>query len=406
MTQEIDIVNRACQFLGTRTNVTATELANAFAGQPSGPYTQPCSNEAINAALIMRKLRDELNRMAPWDFAQKFANLVYICSLPTTPENASASAPFWQPGIPAPPWVYEYQYPVDCLRARKIIPQYTSVQGVGTPIYPAGTSTGASTMGWGGPALKFKIQNDSFFGATNATIATPGTGYAFGDILTLQQPTYTFQQNSAPVNQPPAYTTYTMTVGAPAQIEVTGVGAGGAITSVGVVNQVGGETEEVQSPIGGSYFSVPLGPQSVSASASNLNPGLPSNGTGATFNLTIAAMAPQRVVLCNQEQAILCYNMQVTDPNVMDDLFQDAWVHILGARLVFQLAGDKTLANTLIGLTNNMVMEARKADGNEGITTNNVTPDFIRIRGGAGVGPNFEFSPNMDFDWGDLYSPY
>ena len=112
------------------------------------------------------------------------------------------------------------------------------------------------------------------------------------------------------------------------------------------------------------------------------------------------------MILCNQTQAILCYNAQITDPNVMDPLFRDAWQHILAARLVFQLAGDKALANIQIGLANNMIMEARKVDGNEGITVNDVTPDFLRTRGGYGVGPNFEYSPNIDFDWGTYYSPY
>jgi hypothetical protein len=135
--------------------------------------------------------------------------------------------------------------------------------------------------------------------------------------------------------------------------------------------------------------------------------GNPSVGAGATFNLTFTPFSTtQRVILCNQSQAILCYNTQVVDPNVMDPLFQDAWVHILAARLTFQLAGDKALANQQIQLANSMVMEARKADGNEGITVNDVTPDFIRTRGGYGVGPNFEYSPNLSFDWGASYSPY
>jgi hypothetical protein len=90
----------------------------------------------------------------------------------------------------------------------------------------------------------------------------------------------------------------------------------------------------------------------------------------------------------------------------MDPLFQDAWIHILAARLTFQLSGDKALANQQIQLANNMIMEARKADGNEGITVNDVTPDFLRTRGGYGVGPNFEYSPNLSFDWGAGYSPY
>jgi hypothetical protein len=395
VTQNVDIGNRALQIMGSRTNMSTAE------------FTGLTSNEAIQCNLIMYKLRDELNRMAPWDCVTKYNSLTYICSLPTTPENATAGAPLWQPGIPAPPWSYEYQYPVDCLRARKIIPQYTTQSGAGTPIYPAGTATGAGQVGWTGPAIRFKVSTDNFYGVTQAAPTAPGVGYSVGDILTMPQPTYTFQQNSAPVNQPPSLTTYTMTVGAPVQLLVTNVNGAGGILGVSPINQVQGETEDNQSPIGGSYFSVQgSGTFAPSASQSANNPGIPSSGSGATFSLTwTTGQALQRVILCNEEQAILCYNAQITDPNLMDPLYQDAWQHILAARLAFQLSGDKALANILIGLTNNMITEARKADGNEGLTVNDVTPDFLRIRGDYG-GPNYEFSPNMSFDWGGMFSYY
>lgn len=389
MTTPLDIANRALQVMGSRTNMSQAE------------FIAQSSNEAIQCQLIMFQLRDELNRMAPWDCVTKFADLTYITSLPTTPENAIGGAPLWQPGTPAPPWVYEYQYPVDCMRARKIIPQFTAQVG-GTPIYPAGTATGAAQVGWTGPALKFKISTDNFFGVTAATVSSVGAGgYSVGDLLTLVQPSYTFQQNSAPIGQTPSYTSYTMGVGAPAVLQVLTVDGSGNILTVAPVNQIYGESTAIT----GSYFSVPANPVAVGSSQSATNPGLPSAGSGATFNLTFGPLAPQRVVLCNQEQAILCYNGQVIDPNVMDPLFQDAWTHLLGARLVFQLSGNITLANQLLGVTNNAIMEARKVDGNEGITVNDVTPDFLRIRGNYG-GPNYEFSPNMSFDWGDFYSPY
>ena len=125
-----------------------------------------------------------------------------------------------------------------------------------------------------------------------------------------------------------------MTVGTPAQLKVATLGAGGAVATVTVVNQVLDEDTEGGTPIGGSYYSIPSNPQAVSSSASALNPGIPSAGSGATFNLTFGPMAPQRVVLCNQEQAILCYNAKITDPNLMDPLFRDAWQHILSAARV------------------------------------------------------------------------
>lgn len=370
-------------------------------------FTGQTSNEAIQANLIILKLRDELNRMAAWDCVTKWANLTYISTIPGNPENPNAGAPLWQPGIPQPPWSYSYQYPVDCLRARFIIPQYTQNTS-GPPIYPAGTVTGAGQIGWSGPALKFKVGTDQFYGVTAAAPLSTGTGFSVNDLVPLVQPQYTFQQNAAPVGQTAVVTSYTMDAGAPAILLVTAVNGSGAVTACTPVNQVAGETVSptsgVQPPISGSYFSVQTNPVAQGISQSANNPGIPS-GTGETFNLTFGSLAPQRVILCNQEQAILCYNTQVTDPNVMDDMFQDAWVHILAARLCFQLTGDKALANTLIGLTNQMIMEARKADGNEGITVNDVMPDFLRVRGNYG-GPNWEFSPNSSFDWGSFFSPY
>src|SRR6516165_9488270 len=200
MTANLDIANRALQFFGSRTNMNASE----FSGMTS--------NEAIQANLIMFKLRDELNRMAPWNCTRKYANLTYITSQPGTPENSAAGAPLWVPGMPPPQWSYEYQYPPDCLRPRFLLPQYTSLAG-GTPIYPLGTVTGFSPIGWTGPALKYEVSTDAFFPVT-----APGSGYAVGDIITLAQPSYTFTQSAFSSSQ-----TFTMPVGAPAVLQAATV---------------------------------------------------------------------------------------------------------------------------------------------------------------------------------------
>jgi len=244
-------------------------------------------------------------------------------------------------------------------------------------------------VGWTGPALKFNVATDQFFGVTSAVVASGGSGYAPNDIITLTTPSFTFTQ--APF--PGVSATVTMNVGAPAQLQVLTVDGGGSLLTVAVVNQVQGEA----TPIGGSYFSVPANPVAQGSTT--------GVGTGATFNLTFGPISPQRVILCNQELAILCYNTQITDPNIMDPAFQEAWIAIVGARLCVQLTGDKALANQSIALANNLIMEARKSDGNEDITVNDITPDFLRIRGNWG-GPNWEYSPNFSFDWGSSYSPY
>ena len=360
MTTTVDIVNRALQCLGSRTTVTATELTNQT------------SNEAIQANLILTQLRDDTLRMAPWNFAQAYIGLTYITSAPGTPENTTQGTPLWQPGQPAPPWAYEYQYPVDCLRALFIVPQFQSGFAGGVPITTA--VTGGAAAFWQGPPVKFNVTTDLFFGVTAATVATGGSGYAIGDVITLATP---------PVTTPP--------IGAPAQLTVLTL-AGSAVATVSVVNQIQGST----TPIGGSYFSQQTNPQAQGSTT--------GVGTGATFNLTYGPKSSQRVILTNQEFGLLCYVRQITDPNIMDPLFQDAWATILGARLVMALVGDKALANLKVQEANTYIMEARKVDGNEGLTINDITPDWIRSRG---IGySDYSFSPNIDFNWGNLWTPF
>src|SRR5215469_1203025 len=198
MTANLDIANRALQFFGSRTNMDSAE------------FTNQTSNEAVQSQLIMFKLRDELNRMAPWNCTKKYANLTLITSQPGTPENSAAGPPLWVPGIPPPQWSYEYQYPSDCVRPRNLLPQYTSLAG-GTPIYPLGTVTGFSPIGWTGPALKFEVASDQFFPVTAAAPVAGGSGYVVGDTITLVQPSYTFTQTAFQQNA-----SFTMPVGGPA----------------------------------------------------------------------------------------------------------------------------------------------------------------------------------------------
>lgn len=124
------------------------------------------------------------------------------------------------------------------------------------------------------------------------------------------------------------------------------------------------------------------------------NTGLPSN-TGADT----------KVILTNQEQAILVYNKRVIDPNIMDSQFIMAWKAALAGRICIQLTGDKGLANLNIQQANDFIQIARAGDGNEGLTVNNVVPDWIRIRG-VDYPTDFGWTPNVQFDWGTLLSMY
>ena len=359
MTDNVDIVNRALQVIGTRTTVTAAELANQT------------SNEAIQANLILTQYRDQLLRMAPWDCALNYANLTYITSVPGTPENTSPVTTLWQKGQPAPPWAYEYQYPVDCLRACFIIPaNQTGYAGI--PITTA--VTGGASAFWNGQPVKFKVAIDQFYPVTAAAVVSGGTGYAVGDIITL-----------------PIGPTTSAPIGAPVQLRVA-TAPGGVVATVTVVNVILGSV----TPLGGSYFS----PQTGTIAQSSTT----GSGTGATFTLTFGSQGDQRTILTNQEFATMAYCRQVTDPNVMDSLFQEAWTSVLGAGLTMALTGDKGLANMSIHSANSKLLEARKVDGNEGLTINDVTPDWIRTRGIASQG--YVSGPWSGFDWGSSWPTY
>lgn len=371
MTDKTSLVNLALQAFGSRTTVTDAELvANS-------------SNEAIQANLTYENTRDSLLRMAPWDCALKTANLVYITSTPGTPENTSPATNLWQPGQPRPPWAYEYQYPVDCLKACWIIPA-SQTGFTGTPITTAVTGGSAST--WLSGPIVFKVGIDQFLRLSLVVPATPGTGYAVNEIITLAL------QNNGNFSLIGNFV-FGSPQGAPAKIRVLTVSGSGGILTAEVVPQLPDST------FGGSYF-YDYGSNATQASTTGF-------GTGATFstNMGTQVVIDQRVILTNQEFASLVYCRQVTDPNVWDPLFQDAFVNALGADLVMALNGDKGLANLLRGLANNSIGEARKADANEGLTINDVTPDWIRVRGYGWDIQNLT-GPYSSFDWGAFLPSY
>ncbi len=363
MTSVTDVCNLMLQRIGTRTTVTDAEIAGNS------------TNEAIQFNLMYTRLRDRLLRMAPWNCAMRVANLTYITSQPGTPENTSPATPLWTPGQPAPPWAYEYQYPVDCLSARWIIPSTQTGYAGGVPVTTAVTG-GASSWWWGQP-VRFKVQTDDFFPVTAAAVAAGGTGHAVGDVITLP---------SGPNTLPP--------IGAPAQLLVTSVGLGGVITGVSVVSVVAGTP--ASAPVGGSYFAPQANPVAQGTTT--------GAGTGASFNLTFGPQAPQRVILTNQEFATLAYTRQVADPNVWDPAFQEAMFAIGGATLCMALQGSKDLANSLVQGANEAIRIARGDDGNEGLTVNDVTPDWIRFRGVAYTdGFSDASGPYQGYDWGSYF---
>jgi len=93
------------------------------------------------------------------------------------------------------------------------------------------------------------------------------------------------------------------------------------------------------------------------------------------------------VVLTNVPDALFVYTARVTNPALFDPLFTEALVTSLASELAIPLAGAPGLASGLAQKANQIIMEARVADANEGLTVIEHVPDFLRVRGVASMTP-------------------
>jgi len=258
MPSDVEIANLALDTIGARATISS--------------FTEG-SNEANVIQRWYVRLRNELLRKAPWNFALQTVNLALNKASPGTPENPTAGTTTWTPAIPPPPWAYSYFYPNNCLRFLYIVPQFQTGFASGVPITTA--VTGGSPTFWNGPPARFQeaVDQDTF----------------------------------------------------------------------------------------GNDF---------------------------------------KVLLCNQQQAIGRFVKTVTDPNVFDEEFTTALAGIIGERICLSVNGDKGMKQLSLSQCNQLIMEARTRDANEGLTINDHTPDFLRVRG---LSFNDQWPQGYSVDWGPLF---
>lgn len=94
-----DITNRALQLIGTRTTIAS--LAES-------------SNEAVQANLVFTAIRDWCLGAVNWNFARKTLKLTLLKQVANPPVAPWASASV------SPPWMFEYQFPVDALKIQYV----------------------------------------------------------------------------------------------------------------------------------------------------------------------------------------------------------------------------------------------------------------------------------------------
>lgn len=251
-TSDIIICNQALSRIGTRTTIAA--------------LTED-SKEAKQCNLVYTQTRDEVISMAHWNFAKKTQSLSLLKSAPGTPTNPTG-ATAWTDAYPAPPWLYEYAYPSDCLMARYIVPQIdTGV--IGTPL--------------------------------TSNLAT--------------------------------YYPYVMAPWAAVRFEIA----------------------------------------------------TDTDDQGSQIN----------VINTNMYQAIGCYTMRITNPNLFSGNFIQALICALAAKLAQPLTGDRALRNEMFELANRLIIQARAQDGNEGLTIIDYDASWIADRQSVNpwTGPGYFIAP-------------
>lgn len=96
---------------------------------------------------------------------------------------------------------------------------------------------------------------------------------------------------------------------------------------------------------------------------------------------------PIQVIYTNQEQAIGVYSANIPNPSLWDSLFQEAMVASLAVYLVPALSLSMPLLQMSVSQADKIIATARAQDGNEGVTTMDHLPDWMRARlGGSGYG--------------------
>jgi len=94
----------------------------------------------------------------------------------------------------------------------------------------------------------------------------------------------------------------------------------------------------------------------------------------------------RKIIATDAERAIACYNADL-GPDMWDPFLTECVVFGLAGKICLDLNGKMKLQQVLYARANQMALEARAADANEGLTINDHVPDWIAARESAGINP-------------------
>lgn len=109
---------------------------------------------------------------------------------------------------------------------------------------------------------------------------------------------------------------------------------------------------------------------------------------------------PIRVILANTSQAQAVYTVNQPNPAQWDSQFQEAMVSSLAVYLIPALSGNAAMMQLAMANAERIVAEARRTDGDEGLTIVDNIPDWITNRGTNWASSNSLFAtPYSDLSW-------
>ena len=257
MTSPTDIANVALMEIGSQSTVSSINPSDG-------------STEGNACSILYTPKIQALHRAAHWNFARKQALLTQL--------KAAVINGVVSTDPPPIPWLYEYAYPVDCIKARFLMPLINTNSSTSPPLT---TNQSAIPLWWNIPAVPFVVGTD--FDAEGNTI---------------------------------------------------------------------------------------------------------------------------RVILTNAPQAILVYTADYSQfPDLWDPHFTNAASSYLGAWLVNALARNKDLWADQFRVVKDAVDGARVSDGNEGLTSVDNLPDWMRVRGVLGASFGEQFGAQCYYGWDSVGFP-
>jgi hypothetical protein len=218
----------------------------------------------------------QLLRAANWDFARKTSDMVLLADATGQTANVGSMVPT--------PWIYEYAYPIDCMKVRLVPWNYGQDPGIPTD----------------------NIQIPATIPLTTATGQPPLTGQRLR----------------------------------PARFVVA------------------------------------------------TDPNYPPDPGQITWVVQGESPAGRTVILTNVKNAKVIYTALMLYPSVWDPLFREAMVAYLASQIALPLSTDKRFGMQLrkdnIEIAKMKIKEARVVDGNEGISSSDISVDWMRTRNVGG----------------------